>query len=185
MSDDYIADLREMVEDMEEYEEKLDQFYEGLQMLGDKPEKAQKLMRDAYKYFEEFSEKHVDEDRKFDSFKETRERLKNYFKNHGIDHRFMDLSKRSWSSRRSRKNSKRDRDRGSTLKTYSFDPDGEMLEVDDILDLAYTAASGDFSDVSSSETANASDQDAFNDFVDNWDFNYKKLKQETETLSEL
>lgn len=158
-----------MVEDMEKYEEKLDQFYEGLQMLGDKPEKAKKLMKDAYKYFEEFSEKHVDDERKFDSFKEIRERLKNYFKNHGIDRGFMDLSKKPWSShrsRRSRKNSKRDRNSGSTLTTYGFDPDGEMLGVDDILDLAYAAASGDFSDVSFSETANASDQDAFNDFVD-------------------
>ncbi|MFW6041312.1 MAG: hypothetical protein ACOC85_05700 [Thermoplasmatota archaeon] len=170
MSDDYISDLKEMVEDMEEYEEKLDQFYKGLQMLSDKPEKGKELMKDAYEYFEKFSEKHVDEDRKFDSFKETRERLKNYFKNHGIDHRFRDLSKRrypSYRTRKSRRDSKKDKNEGSTVTTYSFGFDLEPLSIDDIFDAAYAAASGDFSGFSSPESANASDQDAFNDFVDN------------------
>lgn len=147
-------------------------------MLGDKPEKAKKLMKDSYEYFEEFSEKHVDEDRKFDSFKETRERLKNYFDTHGIDHEFRVLSKSRYSgyrARKSRRDSKKDKDEGSTFTSYSFGFDLEPLNIDDIFDAAYAAASGDYSGFSSPESANASDQEAFNDFVDN-DLDMSKFK---------
>lgn len=179
----YFAEQEELIEDMEKYNEKLKQFYEGLKLRKSDPSKASVLMGDAISYFEKFSEKHGDEEEQEDPLKETRERLSNYFDNHGIDYEFKDLSERSWPSyrnRKSRRKSGKDKNsEGSTITTYSLDPDGGSLDVDDILDLAYATAKGDFSDISFSETANASDQDAFNDFVDN-DLDMSKFKDYTE-----
>ncbi|MEF8798019.1 MAG: hypothetical protein V5A79_01200 [Candidatus Bipolaricaulota bacterium] len=47
----YFTEQEELIEDLEKYEDKVDQFYEGLQLMQDEPMKAFMMMGDAFGTF--------------------------------------------------------------------------------------------------------------------------------------